>query len=35
VTLREENRLRMYEKRVLRGTFRNREVTKDWMKLHN
>jgi exonuclease III len=37
VTLREERKLRMFEKRVLRRIFRPRrdEVKGDWRKLHN
>jgi len=35
--LREERRLRLFEKRVLRGIFEPKrdEVTGDWRKLHN
>jgi hypothetical protein len=37
LTLREENRLRVFENRVLRRIFglRSVEVTRDWRKLHN
>jgi hypothetical protein len=37
VTLREENRLRVFENRVLRGIFGRRrdEVTGKWRKMHN
>jgi hypothetical protein len=37
LTLREEHRLRVFEKRVLRRIFgpKRDEVTGDWMKLHN
>jgi hypothetical protein len=37
VTLREEHRLRVFEKRVLRRIFgpKRDEVTGDWRKLHN
>jgi hypothetical protein len=37
LTLREENRLRVFENRVLRRIFgpRRYEVTGDWRKLHN
>jgi hypothetical protein len=37
LTLREEHKLRVFEKKVLRRTFRPRrdEVTGDWKKLHN
>jgi hypothetical protein len=37
LTLREERRLRVFEDRVLRGTFgpKRDEVTGDWRKLHN
>jgi hypothetical protein len=37
LTLREEHRLRVFEKRVLRRIFgpRRDEVTGDWRKLHN
>jgi len=35
--LREEHRLRMFKKRVLRGIFgpKREEVTGEWRKLHN
>jgi hypothetical protein len=37
LTLREEHRLRVFEKRVLRRMFgpKRNEVTGDWRKLHN
>ena len=37
LTLREERRLRVFEKRVLRGIFgpKRFEVTGEWRKLHN
>ena len=37
LTLREENRLRVFENRVLRGTFgaKRDEVRGEWRKLHN
>jgi hypothetical protein len=37
LTLREERRLRVFEKRVLRRVFgpKKDEVTKEWRKLHN
>jgi hypothetical protein len=37
LTFREESRLRMFEKRVLRRTFgpKRNEVMGDWRKLHN
>jgi hypothetical protein len=37
LTLREEHRLRVFEKRVLRRIFgpKRNEVTGDWRKLHN
>ena len=37
LTLREERRLRVYEKRVLRRVFgpKRNEVTGEWRKLHN
>jgi hypothetical protein len=37
LTLKEENRLRLFENRVLRRIFgpRRDEVTGDWRKLHN
>jgi hypothetical protein len=37
LTLREEHRLRVFEKRVLRKTFgpKKDEVTGEWRKLHN
>jgi hypothetical protein len=37
LTLREEHRLRVFEKRVLRRIFgpKRDEVTGDWRKLHN
>jgi hypothetical protein len=37
LTLREENRLRVFENRVLRRVFgsKRNEVTGDWRKLHN
>jgi hypothetical protein len=37
LTLREENRLRVFENRVLRGIFgpKRDEVTGEWRKLHN
>jgi hypothetical protein len=37
LTLREERRLRVFEKRVLRGVFgaERDEVTEEWRKLHN
>jgi hypothetical protein len=37
LTLRQENRLRIFEKRVLRRIFGSKrdEVTGDWRKLHN
>jgi hypothetical protein len=37
LTLREEYRLRVFENRVLRGTFESKmeEVAGDWRRLHN
>jgi hypothetical protein len=37
LTVKEEHRLRVFEKRVLRRIFRPKrdEVTEDWRKLHN
>jgi hypothetical protein len=37
LTLREEHRLRVFEKRVLRRIFgpKRDEVTREWRKLHN
>jgi len=37
LTLREEGRLRVFENRVLRGTFgpKRDEVKREWRKLHN